>query len=900
MTKTLLLSLAAATVSVAVSAQRMAAIAPLHAPGEDSPVTIKANLINKGGKADGAVASFQVPGNGTYEIISSNSYFKDNIAGFWAPSADGQGKLQYFFTQFEELFGTIYANFDAYSASTWERTLHVNKGLLWTDRPADLTFSQKDHTAYGVFADGASHKATTLASLDLTTGKATSLATLPETMVTIAAHDGHLYTISDDGTLYYTTVPAVDGGAATVAAPTAVGKTGLTPNADKVQSATCDPATGVIYWAAQLMGGESALYAIDPTTATATKVYDFPNREQWVGLFIEGDDVSSTTDPDQPDTPDPENPDQPDPDKPTVHENSYFEDFEDCDGNYYHEWLPYGWEDRSALGHEGLNPDNWQSQQNLTWQVGSIAQGTGHPAYAGNYCAFINVSTAWSGHPNEAQDEWLITPAVKTKADEYLFFQLSYSPGWTRWNRQAWDYSGENNKLEVHISTDGGETWKKLWDVMDHARQLSDEELEADRSTTAHPYIPMYVDLKDYANQEVRFAFRYVGIGGQGMSLDDVTVGLPIPVAHYSLPDGIYREALSPRMTYAQNPVLWAPAGTEITWTSQCENAQEYTWTYDGGSASSTNVTTPAYTAGSIVDVPSLQVSFGQNKSLVFTDNYRRMQIEGNRFDFDDEGNKHNFGIANYDALDPNAYVGFNRTFGFDQDSYDKWSGLCGRMIYTVVPSCAISAYSAPLKPYVINEIYANVKVEAIDPATEISCDVWVTDETGTYITDCIANGHLLATDIESLYPGDEQNASWSVMRFDFKDQPIYVDRKIYVMIGGFNLDTDAVYFPGISTSTPENQAESYFGVIDYNDDANGIFRLFDVNSYNIGTTGRRHIAGFLIGLDASYDIPTGINTPTADAPAADATLYDLQGRRLNERPATGLYIQNGRKHIAK
>lgn len=881
MNKTLLLCASFATTLSAAATATTA----LSAPGEDSPVTIKANLISKGGKADGAIATFRVPGNGTYEIISSNSYFKDNIAGFWA---DGQ----YYFTQFEELFGTIYANFDAYSTTTWERTLHINKGLLWTDRPADLTFSQKDQKAYGIFADASTHKTTVLGTLDLTTGKATSVTELPETMVAIAAYDGTLYTLSDDGTLYTTTLPANSP-----AVITTIGKTGIVPNADKTQSATCDPATGIIYWAAQAMGGESALYTIDPKTATATKLYEFPNREQWVGLFIDGEENST-----DPETPvDPENPDNPD--QPINHENSYFEDFEDCDGNYYHEWLPYGWEDRSALGHEGQNPDNWQSQQNLTWQVGSITQGTGHPAYAGNYCAFINVSTAWSGHPNEEQDEWLITPSVKPQDNEYLFFQLSYSPGWTRWNRQDWDYSGENNKLEVHVSEDDGNTWTKLWDVMDHARTLSDEDLEADRSTTNHPYVPCYVDLKDYADHNVRFAFRYVGIGGQSMSLDNVTVGLPIPVAHYSLPDGVYREALSPRMTYAQHPILWAPADTEITWTSQTENAQTFSWTYDGGTAESVNVTTPAYNAGTTVDTPSLQVSFGQNKSLVFRDNYRSMQIEGERIDTDDEGREHHFGIANYDALDPNAYVGFNRTFGFDQDSYDKWSGLCGRLVYTVVPSCAISAYSAPLKPYVINEIYANVKVEAIDPATEISCDVWTTDETGTYITDCIANGHLLATEIESLYPGDAQNESWSVMHFDFSDQPIYVDRKIYVMIGGFNLQTDAVYFPGISTSTAENQAESYFGVIDYNDDTNGIFRLYDVNSYNVGSTGRRHIAGFLIGLDASYDIPEGIESIEAtefDTPTTNAAMYDLQGRQINAAPTHGLYIQNGKVRIAK
>lgn len=880
MNKTLLLSFAAMSIAFAANAQ--------SAPGEDTPVTIKANLVSKNGKANGAIATFQVPGNGTYDVISNNSYFKDNIAGVWADGA-------YYFSQFEELFGTIYANFDAYSTSTWERTLHVNSGLLWTDRPADLALSQKDQTVYGIFADGATHKSTTLGTLNLTTGHSTSLCTLPEPMVAIAAYSGTLYTISDDGTLYSATIDAPQ------TSLTAVGATALIPNETKAQSATCDPATGVIYWAAQLKNGESALYSIDPATAVATKLYDFPAREQWVGLFIEGADSEGDgpgTNPDQPD---------PDPDTPTVHENSYYEDFEDCDGNYYHEWLPYGWEDRSMLGHEGQNPDNWTSQQNLTWQVGSIRQGTGHPAYAGDYCAFINVSTAWAGHPNEQQDEWLITPSIKVKPDEYLFFQLSYSPGWTRWNREAWDYSGKNNVLEIHVSADDGETWSKLWDCMQDAMQLSDDELEADRSTTDHPYKPIYVSLKEFSGHNVRIAFRYVGIGGQSMSIDDVTVGLPIPVARYTLPDGIYREALSPRMTYAQHPVLWGPADTEISWQQKAENAQTFHWVYDGGSSNEPDITTPAYSKGWTVDVPTLQVSFGGNKSRIFSDNYTRMQIEGTLSDTDEEGQRHSFGIANYDALDPNSYVGFNRTFGFDQDSYDKWSGLCGRMIYTVVPSCAISAYSAPLKPYIIRSIYANVKVDAIDPSTEVSCDVWITDDTGTYITECIANGHLMASGIESLYPGDPQNGSWSVMRFDFSDQPIYVDRKIYVMIGGFNLNTDAVYFPGISTSTAENQAESYFGVIDYNDDPDGIFKLFDVNSYNIGTTGRRHIAGFLIGLDASYDIPAGIDNVTLDNAPADDALYDLQGRRVlpssggvGGGSAHGVYIQHGRKYIVK
>jgi len=32
----------------------------------------------------------------------------------------------------------------------------------------------------------------------------------------------------------------------------------------------------------------------------------------------------------------------------------------------------------------------------------------------------------------------------------------------------------------------------------------------------------------------------------------------------------------------------------------------------------------------------------------------------------------------------------------------------------------------------------------------------------------------------------------------------------------------------------------------------------------------------------------------------ADSTLFDLQGRRLKARPAKGVYIRDGRKHVVR
>ena len=47
--------------------------------------------------------------------------------------------------------------------------------------------------------------------------------------------------------------------------------------------------------------------------------------------------------------------------------------------------------------------------------------------------------------------------------------------------------------------------------------------------------------------------------------------------------------------------------------------------------------------------------------------------------------------------------------------------------------------------------------------------------------------------------------------------------------------------------------------------------------------------------LPASEDVIT-----TTNATAADAPIYDIMGRRLTEKPTSGIYIQNGRKYLVK
>jgi hypothetical protein len=46
-------------------------------------------------------------------------------------------------------------------------------------------------------------------------------------------------------------------------------------------------------------------------------------------------------------------------------------------------------------------------------------------------------------------------------------------------------------------------------------------------------------------------------------------------------------------------------------------------------------------------------------------------------------------------------------------------------------------------------------------------------------------------------------------------------------------------------------------------------------------------------------DMPTGISSPVFHVIEADGShrYFDLQGRQLNSKPATGIYIKNGKKY---
>lgn len=119
-----------------------------------------------------------------------------------------------------------------------------------------------------------------LAVVNPATGESNDIARMPAMSVLASNNFGQLFGVaSDDGMAYY-----IDK---TTGALIPLGSTGVSPK--YAQSATVDPATNTIYWAASLADETGVLYTIDTTTGAVTKVMDMPGNAELTGLFIEAD-----------------------------------------------------------------------------------------------------------------------------------------------------------------------------------------------------------------------------------------------------------------------------------------------------------------------------------------------------------------------------------------------------------------------------------------------------------------------------------------------------------------------------------------------------------------------------------------------------------------------------------
>lgn len=173
--------------------------------------------------------------------------------------------------QFE---GFDYYSVCSYDATTWEQLSYTEASpeLMATDMAVDPT----DGKIYGCFY-GTDGVGAVFGTIDYRTQIRREICPLESSWSGCAIDaDGNLYAIDMKGILW--NVNKTTGGM------TEVGNTGLKPV--YLTSACFDLHTGKLYYSYSPADETGWLYEIDPDTAAATPVYQFPGDEEVVGMYI--------------------------------------------------------------------------------------------------------------------------------------------------------------------------------------------------------------------------------------------------------------------------------------------------------------------------------------------------------------------------------------------------------------------------------------------------------------------------------------------------------------------------------------------------------------------------------------------------------------------------------------
>lgn len=250
-----------AAVSIMVSAAATEAYCAGEAPRLYGMVIYSANDV-----VDNGVYSFSLTGEPDQAAIPQGKDLEANGGGFFANG-------RYYFNQEMELYGYTYRYHYIYEFPSWERVSRTSFSNKY-DMANDMAYDPMLGCAFGCFPDGTNCY---FGSVSIPDFKVTLIGdALPNQYSGIAVDsEGTVYAIDDKGELF--TVDKFTGKA------TSIGQTGLI--AEYQSSAVFDDTSKTIYYSVNNEAG-SKLYTIDPATANAAFVYDFPNDEQVVGIFI--------------------------------------------------------------------------------------------------------------------------------------------------------------------------------------------------------------------------------------------------------------------------------------------------------------------------------------------------------------------------------------------------------------------------------------------------------------------------------------------------------------------------------------------------------------------------------------------------------------------------------------
>lgn len=171
------------------------------------------------------------------------------------------------------------------NTETWElENSFIISDANYDDMASNLTYDRTTNTIYALRYNS-DLTGLNWATMNPSTFTFTNLNKWPgnfSILTLTTTPDGTIYGIGDNGNLY--TLDKTDG------KPTLVGSTGVVP-AKYNQSAVYNGKTGGLIWAA-VTYTKTSLYSVNLNTGMATKILDFQNGEEFVGLFTKAESAS--------------------------------------------------------------------------------------------------------------------------------------------------------------------------------------------------------------------------------------------------------------------------------------------------------------------------------------------------------------------------------------------------------------------------------------------------------------------------------------------------------------------------------------------------------------------------------------------------------------------------------
>ncbi len=562
-----------------------------------------------------------------------------------------------------------------------------------------------------------------------------------------------------------------------------------------------------------------------------------------------------------------------------------FEGFESYEGYTSRGWVPEGWSQESKT-----NPPHVAPEGKGTCLVWEATKGDGFTSpYSGTYVERVQVSMAdFTADPitfAEQQDEWLITKAITPKTGDYLTFQLCYSPCFTLLNESAMDFSSVNNILEVLVTTDDGKTWEKVWDVLDDARSYTVDELWDDGRSFVRPYRPMLVNISKYVGKNIKIAFRYYGINGESMMLDDVKVGEATPTAAATAPNAVFPIGFSLEgynLSDGSGNVLnlaLAPYKTSLEWTNVSPAYESCTWTYpdeEGNetTSSSKNLEAPEYGFGQY-GAPSLVTKIG-SKTSDAAKLYDAVQYGGSVMI--NHGDSYlSFDAAMYDLnrlVSKKAKFSLTRdgVFGMGATSDATWNQLLKTEGMKVTGMGMF--IPQPAAPYTLSSANAVVYYTAgkLTDKSQLKATVYKVEDDGSFTA--MAEGYCSPSEF---YKADEDSNTKAIFYFEREidglptQAELFVDYPIVIQFSADLAEGEEFDFVNAFDSAPdevENNVYVFFN------DAEGTRKM--INTTALSFEDGSAAAGLYASFDATYSWLRSDEDAFEAKPAGESKTFDL------------------------